>query len=244
MRLFKRKPRVTIEQLCQEFYDTHIFNASIRGIDVWKLFCQTAFDSIVEADQSFAATDRDTFQVEMTALRMELFALAWMRRFKREGLAVSQSLFTKCYLEEKGNLAIWDTMGEYNQAVARSATTTETGQQVAGPLGRGQVAFLNSLRFGVFKKWAQKSEDAVGDRTQGEEREELLNGVARVANRIGADIKRRNGILVKLLTARAADRLGCEVTLSFGALFRLAALIQGFYQGASEAIAEVDLVKS
>ena len=240
MGLFRRKPKVSMEEFCREFYHTQVFNANIAGVDAYKMLCETAFDSVVEADQSFAAIDRARFQEELTAIRMELFALAWMRRFKREDLTVPQSLFTRRYLQEEGKLPIWDIMGEYNQAVARSATTSETGQQVDGPLGRGRVAFVNTLRFEVFRKlWA----DAAGDESTTEQREDLLNCVARVANRIGADIEGSNCILVKLLGVRLADRLDCEADLTSEALFRLAAVIYGLYQGAREAIGEANLAR-
>ena len=239
MGLFRRKPKVTIEEFCRQFYDTQIFNANIGAGDAWRMFSNTALESVVEADRSFAAVDRARFQEELTAIRMELFALDWMRRFKREDLTVPQSLFTRRYLQEEGKLPIWDIMGEYSQAVARSATTSETGQQVDGPLGRAQVAGVNVRRLEMFKKWG----DAVGDESTTEQREDLLNCVARVANRIGADIDRTNGILIKLLSARLADRLGCDDDLSSEALVRLAALIYGLYQGAREATSEANLAR-
>jgi len=237
MGLFKRKPKVTIEEFCQQFYDTQIFNANIAGVDAWKMFCETAFDLVVQADQSFAAIDRAKFQEELRAIRMELFALAWMHRFKREELTLPQSLYTGRYLEEKGKLPIWDIMGEYNQAAARSTTMTETGQQVDGPLGRAQIEHGNVRRFEMFKRWA----DAVGDRSTTEQREYVGGCVARVANRTGADIKRGDCVLVRLLASRLADRLRCEANLNPEALFRLSAVIYGLYRGAKEAINEANL---
>ena len=240
MGLFKRKPKVTIEEFCRQFYDTDIFSANIGGVDAWKMFCETAFDLAVQADQSFAAIDRAKFQEELTGIRMELFALAWMHRFKREEFTLPQSLHTGRYLEEKGKLPIWDIMGEYNQAVAQSTTMTETGQQVDGRLGRARIEVGNVRRFEIFKRWA----DALGDNVTTEQREYVGRCVARVANRIGADIRRGDCVLVRLLASRLADRLGCEANLNPEALFRLSAVIYGFYRGAKEAINEANLPRS
>ena len=236
MGLFKRKPKVTVEEFCQQFYDTDIFSANIGGVDAWKMFCETAFDLVVEADPSFAAIDRSKFQEELTAIRMELFALAWMHRFKREEFTLPQSLSARRYLEEKGGLPVWDIMGEYNQAVAQSVTMTETGQQV----GNAQIEHANQLRFGMFSRWA----NAVGDSLTTEQKDYVAGCVARVANRIGADIRRDDCIVVRWLASRLADRLGCEVSLKSEALFRLAAVIYGLYQGAREAISEANLARS
>jgi hypothetical protein len=239
MGLLSRKPKTSIEEFCQQFYDSVVFHPIIAGEDFNKIWWDTVFDSVAEADKSFAVIDKTLFIREMTALRLELFGLAWRHKFKREKFTIPQSAFTRKYLEENEKLDIWDIMGEYNQAVAQSATLTETGELVKGRVGRAQITFTNVLRANMFDKWAETN---ISDPSAPTEEEKMLaDCVARVANRIGADIKRNDCILVKRLTARLADRLGCDVNLKPEAFLKLGAVIFGLYNGAKEAIKSVNI---
>lgn len=234
-----RKPKIGIEEFCQQFYDSQILRPIIAGEDVWAGFLEIVFKSVAEVDQSFAAIDMAVFKGEMTALRLELFGLAWGHRFKQESFTIPQSIFTRRYLEASGQREIWDIMGEYNQAVAQSATLNVTGEQMEGRVARARITSLNLSRSNMFDKWAEAN---IGDPSAPTEEENMLaNCVARVANRIGADIRRNDCILVKRLTARLADRLNCDPNLSAEALFRLGAVIFGFHEGATEAIKSVNL---
>lgn len=235
MGLLKRKPKIGIEEFCREFYDTQIFHPIIAEIDVWSAFLETVSKSVSEADQSFARIKRAAFEREMTALRVELFGLAWGHRFKREQFTIPQSLFTKRYLEENGKLEIWEIMGEYNQAIAESVTMTESGEQ----MNAWRIAKANLVRANMFDKWAEAN---IGDPSAPTEEEKTLaNCVARVANRIGVDISRADCIAVKRLAARLAARLRCRKDLKSEALFRLSAVIYGMYSGAKESIQSVNL---
>lgn len=235
MGLFSRKPPVSAEEFCREFYESQVFNPRVAGEDIGQVFWQTVFNSVVEADESFKKIEPPKFQEEMTVLRMELFGLAWMHKFKREEFTIAQSIFTKRYLEEEGRSEIWDAMGEYNQAIAQSATMTESGKQMDAE----RIAKVNLARANMFYKWAAAN---IGDPSAPTEEEKMLaNCVVRVANRIGTDVRRSDCILVKRLTARLADRLGCGVNLNFEALFRLGAVVFGLYAGAEEAIKNLNL---
>lgn len=239
MGFLSRKPKIGIEEFCQHFYDSQIFHATIAGGDVWSGFLETVFRSVAEVDQSFAVIDLGVFKREMAALRLELFALAWGHKFRQEKFTIPQSIFTRRYLERNGKLEIWDIMGEYNQAVAQSATLTVTGAQMEGRIARARITSLNLSRSNIFDKWAEAN---IGDPSAPTDEESTLaNCVARVANRIGADIRRNDCILVKRLTARLADRVNCDPNLSAEALFRLGAVIFGFHEGAMEAIKSVNL---
>jgi hypothetical protein len=209
MGLFSRKPKISIYEFCREFYDTQIFHAMIGGIDAWSAFLETVFNSVVEADQSFAVIDQAVFQREMTALRMELFGLAWSHKFERLEFTLGQSSYTQRYLEENGRLDIWDIMGEYNKAIAQSTELSDRWAKVRD-------------------EWAKQEGDS-------------FSNVARIVNRWDADIRRNDCILVKRLAAKLADRLGCDINLDSEALFRLQAVIFGFYNGAKEAIESVNL---
>ncbi len=239
MGLFSRKPKVGIEEFCREFYDKQIFHAMIGGIDAWSAFLETVFNSISEADQSFAVIDKAVFQREMKALRMELFGLAWSHKFKGEEFTLPQSFFTKHYLEENGRLDIWDIMGEYNQALAKSSVMTATGEQ----MGTEYVISINKLRSDMFDKWTETN---IGDRSVTEEDEEHAKCVARVANRIGADLMKNKEIGNRRITALLLYRLGWKIDedLSEEALSRLVAITFGLYEGAKEAIKSVNLQAS
>jgi hypothetical protein len=143
------------------------------------------------------------------------------------------------YLENNGKLEIWDIMGDYNHVIAQSATMTEAGEQMKGRAGRAKAAFINSMRFELFKKWTQAN---MGDPSAPTEEEKRLdNCVARVLNRFGADIKRKDCVLVKLLAVKLIERLGYKTNLNAEAMFRLAATAYGFYEGAKEALRDVKL---
>jgi hypothetical protein len=235
MGLLSRNPKIGIEEFCREFYDSQIFHTIIAGTDVWSGFLETVFKSVSEADPSFAAIDSNLFRQEMTAVRMEIFALAWRDKFEHDKHTIPQSIFTRRYLEENGRLDIWDIMGEYNQAIAQSAHMTESWK----PIDERSWMHINKLRTDMFVKWAEAN---VGDpNSMTKEDEENANCVARVGNRIGADIRRADCIAVKRLAARLADRLGCDIDIHDEALFRLETVIFGFYAGAKEAIKSVNL---
>lgn len=240
MGLFSHKPKISIKEFCRQFYDTQIFHPIIAGTDVGSVFFETVFSSVVEADQSFARVKRSAFEREMTALRVELFGLAWGHRFKQEKFTIPQSVFTRGYLEENGKLEVWDIMGEYNQAIAQSSVMTATGEQ----MGTAHVVSINKLRADMFDAtvgaW-ERSGINVWDTEPTSKGYQMVQCVARVANRIGADIRRNDCILVKRLAARLAARLRCRKDLESEALFRLQAVIFGLYEDAMEAIKSVNL---
>ena len=157
---------------------------------------------------------------------MEVFALAWRDKFEHDKYTIPQSIFTRRYLEENGRLDIWDIMGEYNRGIAQSAHMTESGKET----DEQSLRHINKLRADMYDKWTE----VIKGRREGV-------AVARVGNRIGADIRRADYIAAKLLAARLADRLGANMNLRTEALFKLEATIVGFYEGASEYLRSVTL---
>jgi hypothetical protein len=241
MPLFDTKPKLNVEECSKQFYDSTTFHAIVLGEDIWSACLDTAFNSIAEADRTFLSTDPKLFRNEMTSLRMELFAFALqcLKKFKTEQYFVSQSLFTRSYLEEEGRPDIWNIMGEYNQAIAMSATMSSNLQPTEGSIGRAQATFINEMRTRVASKWMERN---LGDKavTGGDKDRQIGCGV-RVFNRLGADIKHADGVVIKLLACRLANRLACNVNLEPEALFRLGANIFGFYKGAEDYLKSVDL---
>lgn len=249
MPLFESKPKLSIEECCREFY-TQIFHLQesklirselVKGTDFWSYLLDTYFKSIAEVDPSFLSIDPALFRNEMTALRMELFAFALgcSKKFNTDKFTIPASLFTRSYLEENGRLDILDIMAEYNQAIARSAVMDANLMLYTGRIGRARITFVNDLRSRMALKWLH---NLLGDRTVPTEEEYAKIGcINMVANRLGADIEREDGVVVKSLCVRLAARLGCDVNLKSEALFRLSAVIFGFYNGAEEYLKSVDL---
>ena len=234
-----RKPKISVEECCKEFYDKHIFHAIVAGIDGWDVMLRSDLEFVTEADTSFSAIDPVLFRQEMTAVRMEVFALAFARKVKREDLTLVQSFFTRRYLEENGKLDIWDIMLEYNRAISDSATLTATLERMED----WRVEKSNLAKWEFFKKWWDTNIGGPIDDPSAstEEQKMLAKCVARVANRIGADMRRADCAAAKRLAARLAERLECDINLSYEALFRLAATIFGFYRGAEEYLKSISL---
>lgn len=237
MPLFESKPKLSIEECCRQFYDKGIFHSMVLITDVWAKILDTDFKVIAEADQSFLSVDRTLFRNEMTALRMEMFAFALgcSKKFGVEKYTVPQSIFTRQYLEENGRLDIWDIMAEYNRAISRSTVMDANLKQYPD----ARVTLVNDLRSRNFFKWIDNIEK--NRAVPIEKNDPILTCVARVANRSGADTERENDIAVKLLGAKLAERLGCDVNLKSEAVFKLFAFIFGFYQGAEEYLKSIDL---
>lgn len=201
-----------------------------------------SYTSITEVDESFKSVDFNKFKEEMTALRMELFGLAWQERFKSEQYTIPQSFFTRLYLQKINSMQIWDIMGEYNEKIAMCATMTEDGKQigeVGGGIGRAKAVGINKSRADMADKWIDTN---IKDKTNiTEEDEASLKCVGRAVNRIGVDIKRFDCITVRQLTGRLVVRLDCDAYINSEAAFRLSALIFGLHEGAKKAINDVDI---
>jgi len=187
MRLLRRRPKQGIGDFCRVFYDQifqPITNSAASDASLWK----SAFDSIGQDDQSLAGIDRDTFYQEMTALRIELFGLALTHLLKDKKYSLREIAFTKKYLEEKGQLQLWDTMLEYNQTISRIGG--ETAKAIS----------LLEIRANLFKKWTQAGEDQ--------------ECAVRVANRTGTEVAWDKQITLKHLTNKFGDRLRCKMKLN------------------------------
>jgi hypothetical protein len=155
----------------------------------------------------------------MTALRVELFGLAWVHQVKRDEYMLREIIFTKGYLDHSEHPDIWDVMADYNKAISDSSFETATEQ----PARRTNIMLLNELRFNFFKKWV---EAGVDDQC-----------AARVANRLGTELAWSASITPPMLVDTLVRRLRCE--LNSEGRFRLAAVAFGLYRGAKETIKSV-----
>jgi hypothetical protein len=274
MGLLSHKAKVTIEDFCRGFYDTQIFHPPIvAGEDVGEAWWGMVYNSIVEADESFGGIEKALFIRQMTALRLELFALAWGHKFKQERFTVPQSIFTRQYLIEKGKLELWDIMREYNHAVANNVYVLflkklKPGKAVADcdmkivkeaqrleSWCETNIIDLSATSRKVYTGSPSVDGFSVsisGQVAQTEKGKILVDCIARVANRIGADVKEDDCRLVKQLGALLRGRLSYTPKLEVGggykaflaakeAFFKLETYIFGLYEGAMEAIKSISL---
>lgn len=246
MGLLSRKPKVSIEDCCRDFYDSQIFKAKISNIarmDFWSYYLAQSKDLIAEDDQAFSVVGSDTFWREMTALRMAVFGLQCsLKVHHKVDPVLRQVFFTKRYLEDNGRQDIWDAMGKYNKAIGDSAYMNANGQAADGNTrwGRARITFVNTFRWGIFKKWTEAN---LGDprRPLTPEQEEKVLCLSFALQRVCADITRADCVAVKLLAVTLAERLGCDINLNQKALFKLGSIIFGFCEGAKGAIKDVVL---
>ncbi len=228
------KPEFRIGECCRQFYDKNIFDGTTVGQDVWNDLLDSYFKSIAEVDQSFSSVDKELFRNEMTALRMVLFAFALgcSKRFNKDEFTLPASFFTGSYLKEKGRLDVFNIMLAYNRAIARSAIMDANLQKYSGKAGEALIIRVNDLRSRMALKWA---DIYVGDRGISlQEQKNKVSCINMVANRIGADIEREDGVVVKSLCAELAARLRDGENLNPEAMSQLSAIISGFYRGAEE----------
>ncbi len=224
---FSKGQEVRLEDFCRDFYEKNILNPVIGGIDIGAIHCDTAWKTVVEADQNFADISPQRFATEIIPLRFELFALARLHQFGDKS-AVAQSIFTKHYLQEKKRDDIWDASESYNQAIARSSTFGKTPETVSG---RAHLGFTTKMRVDLFSHFYEQGHDP--------------KCVARALNRLFSDEPWKKGITAGLLVFALCDRLG------FGAKFepnkevqfRLTAVIRGLYDGARQSLERIRIKK-
>ena len=117
-------------------------------------------------------------------------------------------------------------MGEYNQDVAKSSTMNSNGEQFSGALGRAVITQINVMRTNMFDDYCKKT---IGDKPATAEQDMAIGCVARVLNRLGADIKRENGVLCTLLGITLAKRLNYEIISKPDAFTGLKFIINHLY---------------
>ena len=215
--------KVRIEDFCRDYYDSQIFHPIIAGVSNGLVNWWTVFKSIRDVDESFAIVDFNLFVREMTALRIELFGLAWMHRLKKDKYVLPEIVFTKQYLERRGKSATWRIMGEYNQIIAGSSIELANIERMP----KGWIDFIGDLRVELYEKWVNDGVDK--------------QCAARVSNRTATDIAWSEGITLQKLAVSLANRLGCDIILNAEALFRLSAVISRLYHEAKEHIRAVKI---
>jgi hypothetical protein len=210
MGIFSSKPKVDMESFCRDYYDSQMFHAIVDAEDGSRKILDAAFQLLTDSDPSFLKVAPALFECEMTAMHLELFALAFLKRFSNFEQAVQHSIFTLRYLQNKGRSDIWEAMGKYNTVIAQTATMDASGQQMSGDtaIGRMRITQVNLSRFETFKKWVKPRFSDPDNLTANEE--EIVGCVTRVCNHIEADIIRNRQIGNRKIAALFVYRLGME----------------------------------
>ena len=221
MGLFNRKEKVNLENFCRDFYDNQILNPKIGVTEVINVFPEMFKRKIVEVLPEFENISLQKIKEEITILRFELFALAWMHSFG-DKLAVYQSIFTKNYLHEKGRDDIWNGMEHYNRAISHSVTSE---------LSELNQAYIIKRRADLFGKYADIAEKNGMPCTD--------IGLGLAINRISSEKAWKKGATPYFIMLKLCHNFG----LGYGkdyygpnkeAQFRLMTFIKGLYDGAQQ----------
>ena len=221
MGLLNRRPKMSILEWCEYFYSNYVFAPSIREVDPWQVFCETAHRQILGVDSTFSAVDISELSDQLLALRLEVIGIAWLFRIK-DDLSPKQSECTRLHLLKHNREALWDMMEPYNQAVAKS---TVGGSDPATKTGRAHITFMNTMRADLFDKWVAKVTDP--------------KDAARPANRIGSNVPWKSHKTHIYLSYALTGQLECEVNEE--ARKSIMAMIQGFFDGTSEELRKVKI---
>ena len=219
MGLFSRKQKVRLDTFCADFYDQHILNPVVAGVDCGRAWSETVVRAVTEVDHTLATVDCDTFLSEMIVIRFEVFALAWLHQLGDKH-AGAESAYTKSYLEQKARQDIWGDLEPYNRAIGRSSTLRQTYETAAG---RAYLTFRNRILADLCDKWLAQGFEP--------------DAVARAVNRLLTEVAWKKGITAACLMLTLSDRLGCE--LNEQGQFRLTAVIRGLYDGARGTLRQV-----
>ncbi len=222
MSLFDRKPKMTVQEWCEDFYSSAVFASLRNGGDLWQTFCKSARDQVVQAAPSFSDVDAAQLADQLLALRLEVIAVAWMMGV-RDRLSPKHSECTRKYLQTHDRGFLWDMMEPYNRTVAKA---TVGGSDPKTGVGRAHITYMNSMRAGLFDDWVATVSDPVD--------------AGRAANRIGSAAAWKSGRMPFYLSCELFDQVQSEVNQP--AKLILVAIIQGFFDGASEALRKVKIV--
>ena len=271
MGLFKGKPKMTVEDFCEAFYDSRFFNTKTVSYlreteevpkDSWASHLDLLKKMVAEADQSFSSVDTALLWQEMTALHMGVFALEFTIRvkLKLEDM-VREVFFTKHYLEHNQRVDLWHALLDYNDVIDHSVFMKDDGRsaELDSAWKRGWSAFLidpkdadmNSawargrVTFMNTYRWGLFEEwiksNVADPQSLTDEEKEKLECLSIALKRVGADIRRVDCVAVELLVSRLEQRLGYVSNLNTQARFGLVTSVFGFCTGAKKHLESVIL---
>ncbi|HKR81449.1 MAG TPA: hypothetical protein VJR27_00415 [Candidatus Saccharimonadales bacterium] len=220
MALFRKN--VDAEGKSTDFYENQVLNPKIGDHNVGTAFAEVVKQQISEADEQFSKVSVKDLSGEITVLRFELFALAWTHKYVSGDMVVSQSSFTKQFLEQKGRHDIWKDMTEYNNMIDSVTLNWLSG------LGKTNLSFNYGMREDLSKKNIESAQKlGVADD----------DVIARVNNRLWSENAWKQKLMLEPLAYMFCDSLGIELqSLNGEAQFGIAATIKGLYDGARQFI--------
>jgi hypothetical protein len=235
---------MTVAEFCRVFYESYIFPPVTDGLDVRHAFWDKVFDSVVTADQSFSGIDRSVFRREMTALQLELFGLVWMHHFRleqywgaEEKYILAEIAFTKNYMEENGQIEIWNTMSAYNETIASAMLhpRAKAVDRAFEPL----ISLATSLSLVVTQRETDESIRAQGKEQWGKSvGSDCAN---RVVNRTSTRDDWGGRPIPIMLTMTLAERLGWKTDLKAVGFACLEGFLNRLYNDSKAAIEAVKL---
>jgi hypothetical protein len=198
-----------------------------EGIDAGMTYFDKVRKSLVEADQNFTKINSQKFATEIISLKFELFALAWQHQFGHES-AVTQSVFTKHFLQENIKNDIWDACESYNKAIARFCAI---GKRPEKPGDRENLARVDKTRAYWFDRYKEERYDR--------------KCIARVVNRFFSANAWKKNIPARPLMFTLCDRLGFEKNIEPNneAQFRMNAIIHSIYDEARQSLKKYKVKK-
>ena len=224
MGFFKTKQDISLEEFCTNFYSKNIISGITGGIDVNTHYYKGFQDFIGEVFPDFLTIDFDKLKKEFTALRFELFSLAWQYSFNEE-CTMRQNIFTLNYLRDENKYDIWEDMQSYNSAISSAITNYACDNEI-------EKLKLQESRMNLFEKH-------IGVHT-----EENFNAIARASNRINAQkILKSNKILYNLSFALLRKlNYSDDIILNNNlAISRLMIIVAGFYKGSKESFEKYNI---
>lgn len=237
---FFSRDKISVEDNCRVFYDSYIFKSSVGGVD----FSGVLPDFFVQkVDPAFSQIDKDALLLEINALRLEMFALAWTHKYLCGPLVLRQSLFTRKYLDVIGRTDVWHRMADYNgaidYAVSRWISDMADNVQSAGnKLAMAAKVASVSRNHGMWKDLKEKNiEDAAGVGGCDEECVERAN------NRVWSEEAWARQLILEPLIITFCKNLGMDAfRLKAETTRYLAAIIRGFYEGAQQSFEKIKIV--
>ena len=229
MGFFTTKKEVKLEDFCRDFYETQILNPRIGEIDIdaTASYAETIKKLITEEDSLFANVDLKKLTDEFIFLRFELFALACTHKFISGERVLSQSAFTKRFLEEKKRMDIWEGMKKYNDII-------EGGTLVwFSTLGNMNLSFNYNMKESLTKKNIEEAKkNKITDDVIERENHRLWSEDAWKQKTIAGNI------IVILCNELNIDANKLNQRAQIG----LVTTILGFYNGAKESWKDVKII--
>jgi hypothetical protein len=245
--LFSRKPKYSLDEFCAAFYlevipDTLPHNVpGFRPDDVSDSFplpdmsdintkmADLTVNQVAAIDPRFGNVDRQRFEVEFAALRLECFAAAWCHSFKDDKRVLGQALLLREYLKRNARDDIWEAMRDYNHGIARSTQRTlPTNERLRAAAAMGQ----NQFRWSMMEKWTTLGiDDEVAGHAINLNFTEESWAKGHAQNFLTYSLLRRIGMLTE-----EGDPLVTETASA-----ALMGTIAGMYRDPKERIARVDI---